>query len=43
MFALAGLGLAVFAPPPFRPMVFSATKMLSELLEITLVFFGIRF
>jgi hypothetical protein len=40
MFKAAGLGFAVFFAPPFRPLVFSTTKMLSELLGITLTFFA---
>jgi len=32
-------GLAILTPPPFRPVFFLATMLLSELFQITLVFF----
>jgi hypothetical protein len=35
-------GLAIFTPPPFRPVFFLATRLLSELFQITLVFFAFR-
>jgi len=41
-FVVAISGLAILTPPPFRPVFFLATMLLSELFQITLVFSAFR-
>jgi hypothetical protein len=38
-FVVAVSGLAILTAPPFRPQFFPATLLLSDLFQITLVFF----